>query len=110
MEVKKIPGTGISNPGTEKKILGAGISNPGTGKKSWGPGFKIPALETVYIIEKIFRALRAPLPAPYETLKVGCPWGVLFFFFQKKLNSRNVYIWQHFDPQNTPKCVYMVAF
>ena len=49
-----------------KKIPGTGISNPGTGKKSWVPGFQIPVPEIVYIIEKIFRALRAhpkPLPA-----------------------------------------------
>ena len=37
----KIPGTGISNPGTGK-ILGTGISNPSTGKKSWVPGFQTP--------------------------------------------------------------------
>ena len=27
------------------KIPGTGISNPGTGKKSWVPGFQIPVLE-----------------------------------------------------------------
>ena len=35
--------------------------------------------------------------------------GVLFFFFsffRKKLNSRNVYIWQHFDPKKTKMCIY----
>jgi hypothetical protein len=29
---KKIPGTGISNPGIEKKIPAPGISNPSTGR------------------------------------------------------------------------------
>ena len=37
---KKIPGTGISNPGTAKKI-------PALEKKSRVPGFQIPVLKTI---------------------------------------------------------------
>ena len=40
-----------------------------------------------------------------------CGYCFFFFrFFRGKLNSRNVYIWQHFHPKSPPKCVHMAAF
>jgi len=65
-----------------------------------------------FFLQKII-VLKAQLPLGYFQLYFyGCAAIVFFFFrfFRGKLNSRNVYIWQHFDPQENPKCVYMVAF
>ena len=45
------------------------------------PGFQTPVLETLYIIEKIFRALRAhskTLPASYDTFKTSVFVPIVF--------------------------------